>query len=71
MNSRSTNRDRPIMLIFYPLCYAAVLKFLTYYAQEQELCSAHIIIDNYIQVCIKKSLCITEFYKDCYIREYL
>ena len=43
-----TNRDRPVMLIFYPLCYAAVLKILTYYAQyyaqEQELCSAHIII---------------------------
>ena len=28
-----TIRDRPIMLIFYLLCYAAVLKFLTYYAQ--------------------------------------
>ena len=26
-------RDRPIMLIFYLLCYAAVLKILTYYAQ--------------------------------------
>ena len=26
-------RDRPIMLIFYLLCYAAMLKFLTYYAQ--------------------------------------
>ena len=35
-------RDRPIMLIFYLLCYAAVLKFLTYYAQYyahvKELC---------------------------------
>ena len=32
----------PIMYIFYPLCYAAVLKILTYYAQyyaqEQEFC---------------------------------
>ena len=26
-------RDQPIMLIFYLLCYAPVLKFLTYYAQ--------------------------------------
>ena len=45
--------DWPIMLIFYPLCYAAVLKILAYYAQyyaqEQELCSAH--YTNYIQVC--------------------
>ena len=33
---------RPIMLIFYQLCYAAMLKFLTYYAQYhahvKELC---------------------------------
>ena len=40
------------MLIFYPLCYAAVLKNLAhyaqYYAQKQELCSAHIVV-----VCIK------------------
>ena len=40
-------RDRPIMLIFYPLYYAIVLKTLAYYAQycaqEQELCSVHII----------------------------
>ena len=28
-----TFRDRPIMLIFYLSCYAAVLKFFTYYAQ--------------------------------------
>ena len=27
------SRDRPIMLIFYLLCYTAVLKILTYYAQ--------------------------------------
>ena len=37
-----TDRDQPIMLIFYPLCYAAVLKNLAYYAryyaQEQEFC---------------------------------
>ena len=36
-------RDQPIMLIFYLLCYAAVLKILTYYAQYyahvKELCS--------------------------------
>ena len=31
-------RDRPIMLIFYLLCYAAVLTFLTYYAQFISLC---------------------------------
>ena len=35
-------RDRPIMLIFYLLCYAAVLIKFTYYAQnyaqEKELC---------------------------------
>ena len=39
---QTTVRDRPIMLIFYLLCYAAVLKFLTYYAQYyahvKELC---------------------------------
>ena len=33
-----------LCLFFYTLCYAAVLKILTYYAQyyaqEQELCSA-------------------------------
>ena len=28
-----TNRDWPIMLIFYLLCYATVLKIFTYYAQ--------------------------------------
>ena len=28
-------RDRPIMLIFYLLCYAVVLKFLTYYAHVE------------------------------------
>ena len=27
-------RDRPIMLIFYLLCYAAVLIKFTYYAQN-------------------------------------
>ena len=27
------DRDQPIMLIFYQLCYAAVLKILTYYAR--------------------------------------
>ena len=36
------SRDRPIMLIFYLLCYAAVLiNFTCYaqnYAQEKELC---------------------------------
>ena len=26
-------RDQPIILTFYLLCYAPVLKFLTYYAQ--------------------------------------
>ena len=35
------------MLIFCPLCYPAVLKILTYYApyyaQEQQLCSAHTV----------------------------
>ena len=39
------------MLILYPLGYAAVLKILAYYAQyhaqEQELCSAHIIVIIY------------------------
>ena len=36
------SRHQPIMLIFHLLCYAAVLKFLTYYAQYyahvKELC---------------------------------
>ena len=31
-------RDRPIMLIFYLLCYAAVLKIMTYHAHVTELC---------------------------------
>ena len=44
--------------------------YAQYYAQKQELCSALIIVRNYIQVCINKSLHITEFYKDYYIREY-
>ena len=35
------NRDWPIMLIFYLLCYAAVLKILTYYAHLKELCLNH------------------------------
>ena len=55
-------RDQPIMLIFYLLCYAAVLKILAYYAQyygqEQELGSAY--YTNYIQVCLNKSLHITD-----------
>ena len=41
MNRES--RDQPIMLIFYLLCYAPVLKFLTYayaqyYAHVKDLC---------------------------------
>ena len=44
------NRDQPIMLIFKPLRYAAVITILAYYAQEQELCSAY--NTNYIQVRI-------------------
>ena len=35
-------RDQPLMLIFYLLCYAAVLKFFIYYTQYyahvKELC---------------------------------
>ena len=35
-------RDRPVVLIYYLLCYAAVLKFLSFYAQYyayvKELC---------------------------------
>ena len=52
------------MLIFYPLCYAAVLKNLAYYAQyyaqEQEFCSAY----YYIQVGINKSLLIYIYITD-------
>ena len=33
MVGSSEVRDQPIMLIFYLLCYAAVLNILTYYAQ--------------------------------------
>ena len=47
------DRDRPIMLIFYLLCYAAVLKFLTYYAQYyahvKELCLNLTVLLEYIQ----------------------
>ena len=32
--SLPTGRDRPIMLIFYLLCYAALLIKFTYYAQN-------------------------------------
>ena len=41
-------RDRPIMLIFYLLCYAAVLKNLTYYAQYY----AHVetVLSEYIHL---------------------
>ena len=40
----SLSRDQPIMLLFYPLCYAAVLLKFTYYAQEQELWSDYYAI---------------------------
>ena len=60
------NRDQPIMLIFYLLCYAPVLKFLTYYAQYyahvKDLC---LKIDCFIRVyslvyCfIRVYICIT------------
>ena len=40
------------MLIFNPLCYAAVLKNLAYYAQEQEFCLAY--YTNYIATSLHK-----------------
>ena len=40
--ARPQTRDQPIMLIFYLLCYALVLKFLTYnaqyYAHVKDIC---------------------------------
>ena len=50
------SRDQPIMLLFYLLCYAAVLLKFTYiifcsiyYAQEQELWLDYSAF--YVQVC--------------------
>ena len=45
------SRDRPIMLIFYLLCYAAVLKILTYYAQYYALVET--VLLEYIHLCHK------------------
>ena len=47
-------RDQPIMLYFYPLCYAAELLKFTYYVQEQELLSDYVVI--YLQFCMSNLL---------------
>ena len=55
-------RDQPIMLLFYPLCYVAVLLKFTYYAQyyaqEHELLSDHYAF--YMQFCMSSSLHIAD-----------
>ena len=60
-------RDQPIMLLFYPLCYAAVLLKFTYYAQEQQFLSDYYafmygsslyVADNFIQSVLLE--CINE-----------
>ena len=60
-------RDRPIMLIFYLLCYAAVLIKFTYYAQyyakEEELYLS--IITICIQIFMNKSQLIVENVENC------
>ena len=60
-------RDQPIMLLFYPLCYAAVL---TYHAQEQELWSDQIII-LFMYKFAETIVTDRQFWKDCFIRVYL
>ena len=53
------------MFYFYPLCYAAVLLKVTYYAQEQELLS------DYYAVGMSNSLHVAHnFYKDCFVKVY-
>ena len=49
-------RHQPVMLIFYLVCYAAVLKFLTqyyaqYYAHVKEWCLNLTILLEYIHLC--------------------
>ena len=46
------DRDRLLCLFFYLLCYAAVLKFFTYYAQYY----AHVISMCWSFVCINHNL---------------
>ena len=57
------------MLLFLPLCYAAVLLKFTYYSQEQELWSEYYAI--YIKVCMKKLLLVVDNFRKTFIRVYL
>ena len=64
-------RDQPIMLIFYLLCNAAVLKILTYYAQYyahvKDLCLKY---DCSIRVYSAKHSSTNNYYGECSIRVY-
>ena len=48
------------MLLFLPLCYAAVLLKFTYYAQEQKLLSDYVA--SYVQSCMSNSLHVADNY---------
>ena len=61
----SLTRDQPIMLIFYLLCYALVLKFLTYYAQYYANDFLTVLL-KYIHLYHKNFKC-----DDCSIRVYI
>ena len=58
------------MLILYLLCYAAVLKFLTYYAQYyahvKELCLNLTVLLEYIHLYISKIMSVLLEYIDLY-----
>ena len=61
------------MLLFYSLCYAAVLLKFTYYAQyyaqKQELLSDYYTF--YMQFCMSDMLHVADnFYKGCFITVY-
>ena len=63
------SRDRPVILFFYLLCYAAVLikfaYYVQYYAQKKNY--AQSIITFYIQIYMNKSLHRETYQKDCFI----
>ena len=61
-------RDWPIMLLFYPLCYAAVLLNFTYNAQEQELWSEYyaLVVNNFRKTVLLE--CIYEWYLSISLR---
>ena len=57
------------MLLFYPLCYAAVLLKFTYYSEEQEMWSDLLYYAIYIQVCMNELLLVVDNFRKTVLLE--